>query len=301
MTDSLQAASPLALHRLTQDLTALATDAEMTVLGQQSRTQIRLPDRSRHRHDRGRTRTRPPRGRVALDAHCDGLRPVPDQGPRPKTTVEHSSTTSARTPKPSWSGPRSIGQHPYGFGVGDLLARGAAHGEQALVAALHRAVAFRRFRAADVRSILAAGAATPLPRPAGDALILDLPIAPTRPLDAYTMTTVIDGGVSSWQPHLPWTLTRCTTSLPAVHGRSGLRRLKLAANRRTAPEVLLTAKSQHWTPEEVLRTLVETELAAGMPPIPSTGLRLPRSRSPRPLESFDVAASSIQPKVSVEA
>ena len=39
---------------------------------------------------------------------------------------------------------------------------------------------------------------------------------------------------------------------------AGLRRLKLAAIRRTAPEVLITAKTQRWTPEEVLRTLVET-------------------------------------------
>ena len=63
--------------------------------------------------------------------------------------------------------------------------------------ALRRAVAFRRFRAADVRSILAAGAGTPQPRPAGDALILDLPIAPTRSLDAYTVTPAADGGVTS--------------------------------------------------------------------------------------------------------
>ncbi len=69
---------------------------------------------------------------------------------------------------------------------------GAAHGTDALIAALHRAVAFRRFRAADVRSILAAGTGTPQPRPAGNALILDLPVAPTRSLDAYTITLVID-------------------------------------------------------------------------------------------------------------
>src|SRR5260370_38697424 len=43
---------------------------------------------------------------------------------------------------------------------------------------------------------------------------------------------------------------------------AGLRRLKLAAIRRTAPEVLLTAKTQRWTPEEVLRALVETDIAA---------------------------------------
>ena len=59
------------------------------------------------------------------------------------------------------------------------------------MAALRRAVAFKRFRAADVRSILAAGTA-PQPRPAGDALVLDLPTAPTRSLDAYKISR--DGG-----------------------------------------------------------------------------------------------------------
>ena len=43
---------------------------------------------------------------------------------------------------------------------------------------------------------------------------------------------------------------------------AGLRRLKLAAVRRNAPEVLQVAKTQRWTPEEVLRTLVEVEIAA---------------------------------------
>ena len=78
-----------------------------------------------------------------------------------------------------------------------LLALRAAYGTDALIAALHRAVAFRRFRAADVRSILAAGTGTPHPRPAGNALILDLPVAPTRSLDAYKISTAIDGEVIS--------------------------------------------------------------------------------------------------------
>ena len=42
----------------------------------------------------------------------------------------------------------------------------------------------------------------------------------------------------------------------------GLRRLKLAAMRRLAPELLVTAKTQRWAPEELLRTLVEAEIAA---------------------------------------
>ena len=43
---------------------------------------------------------------------------------------------------------------------------------------------------------------------------------------------------------------------------AGLRRLKLATIRQLAPELLLTAKTQRWAPEEVLRTLIEAEVAA---------------------------------------
>jgi len=55
--------------------------------------------------------------------------------------------------------------------------------------ALARAVAFGRWRAADVRSILAAGAGTPQPTTAGDALVLELPRVPTRPLSDYALGT----------------------------------------------------------------------------------------------------------------
>jgi DNA replication protein DnaC len=43
---------------------------------------------------------------------------------------------------------------------------------------------------------------------------------------------------------------------------AGLKRLKLAAIRRLAPEVLQMAKVQRWPPDELLRTLVEAEIAA---------------------------------------
>ena len=43
---------------------------------------------------------------------------------------------------------------------------------------------------------------------------------------------------------------------------AALRRLKLATVRRNAAEVLQVAKTQRWTPEEILRTLVEAEIAA---------------------------------------
>jgi len=43
---------------------------------------------------------------------------------------------------------------------------------------------------------------------------------------------------------------------------AGLRRLKLAAVRRLAPDICQTAKTQRWAPEELLRTLIEAELSA---------------------------------------
>jgi DNA replication protein DnaC len=43
---------------------------------------------------------------------------------------------------------------------------------------------------------------------------------------------------------------------------AGLRRLKLATIRQLAPDLLVTAKTQRWAPEELLRTLVDAEITA---------------------------------------
>src|SRR5260370_23603856 len=43
---------------------------------------------------------------------------------------------------------------------------------------------------------------------------------------------------------------------------AGLRRLKLATSRQLAPGLLVTAKTQRWAPEELLRTLIEAEITA---------------------------------------
>lgn len=74
---------------------------------------------------------------------------------------------------------------------------------------------------------------------------------------------------------------------------AGLRRLKVAAIRRTAPE-LVTAKTQRWTPNEVLRTLVETELSARDASNVVNRLKVAGFPVTKTLESFDVAASSIE-------
>jgi hypothetical protein len=71
--------------------------------------------------------------------------------------------------------------------IGDLE---RAHGREPLIAALERALAFGRFRAADVRSILAAGAGVPRHREPGERLAISLPAVPVRPLAAYAMEPV---------------------------------------------------------------------------------------------------------------
>ncbi len=132
-----------------------------------------------------------------LDAHYDGPRPAPDRGPRPRTPIELQFCALGADAEAFLVGAAAIGNTRLGSELEVLLGLGAAHGIDALTVALRRAVAFRRFRAADVRSILAAGAGTPHPRPAGDALILDLPVAPTRSLDAYAVIPAADEGVTS--------------------------------------------------------------------------------------------------------
>ena len=73
----------------------------------------------------------------------------------------------------------------------------------------------------------------------------------------------------------------------------GLRRLKLAAMRRLAPELLITAKTQRWAPEELLRTLVEAEITARA--ASNARIRTKAAAFPviKTLDEFDVAASSI--------
>ncbi len=65
-----------------------------------------------------------------------------------------------------------------------------SHGREALVVALERALAFRRFAASDVRSILAAGPAVPRLASAGEDLAVELPVVPVRPLSAYALERV---------------------------------------------------------------------------------------------------------------
>jgi DNA replication protein DnaC len=73
----------------------------------------------------------------------------------------------------------------------------------------------------------------------------------------------------------------------------GLRRLKLAAMRRLAPELLLTARTQRWAPEELLRTLVEAEISARDASNARTRLKAATFPVTKTLEEFDLGVSSV--------
>ena len=72
---------------------------------------------------------------------------------------------------------------------------------------------------------------------------------------------------------------------------AGLRRLKLAAVRELAPPLLVTTNTQRWTPEEVLRTLVEAEITSC--DASNTRARLKAAAFPvvKTLEQFDLTAT----------
>ncbi len=74
---------------------------------------------------------------------------------------------------------------------------------------------------------------------------------------------------------------------------AGLKRLKLSTIRAQAPEILLTAKTQRWAPEETLRVLVELEIASR--DASNTRNRMTNARFPvvKTFDEFHLAESSI--------
>jgi DNA replication protein DnaC len=74
---------------------------------------------------------------------------------------------------------------------------------------------------------------------------------------------------------------------------AGLKRLKLAKIRAIAPEVLLTARTQRWKPEDLLRSLVEAEIAARDDSNARARLRAAGFPVTKTLEEFNLSLSSI--------
>jgi transposase len=133
----------------------------------------------------------PPGEASVRDEHYGGPRPAPRRAVRPKTAAEKEFCALGPVAEAFITGAAAAGATRLPAELAELNTLRAAHGEPAFAAALDRAVAFCRWRAADVRSILAAGAGAPEPRTAGAVLGPGLPAVPVRPLADYAI-----GGLS---------------------------------------------------------------------------------------------------------
>jgi DNA replication protein DnaC len=69
--------------------------------------------------------------------------------------------------------------------------------------------------------------------------------------------------------------------------------LKLAKIRAIAPEVLLVAKTQRWKPEDLLRTLIEAEIAAREASNARARLRAAGFPVAKTLDEFNLSLSSV--------
>jgi Mu transposase-like protein len=131
------------------------------------------------------------------DDHYDRPRPDrPRRAPRPRTQVEKDFCALGPVAEAFLVGAAAAGVSKLATELADIVTLKAAHGEAALLAALGRAVTYRRWRAADIRSILAAGGHAPTARPAGEPLgqVLTLPLVPTRSLQDYKITITGEAG-----------------------------------------------------------------------------------------------------------
>ena len=127
-------------------------------------------------------------GEVSIvDEHYGGPRRGPSRAARPRSGSEKAFLALGAVAEAFLRAAAAAGTNKLASELAAIAELEAAWGRDALVAALERAHAFRRFRAADVRSILEAGAGVPTIVDEGAPLDGDLPAVATRSLDAYRL------------------------------------------------------------------------------------------------------------------
>jgi transposase len=121
-----------------------------------------------------------------IDAHYGGPARRPVRAVRPRTPAELAFLDLGPVAEAFLRAAAAAGTTKLPTELATIADLERSHGREALVAALERALAFRRFGAADVRSILTAGPGVSRPRAAG-AELTGLPTVPVRPLAAYAI------------------------------------------------------------------------------------------------------------------
>lgn len=127
-------------------------------------------------------------GELSLDdAHYGRPARAPVRAIRPRSATELAFCNLGPVAEAFLRSAAASGTTRLGHELPAIVELGAAYGRDDLIAALERALAFRRFGAADVRAILDAGAGTPVVRPPGARLTMELPAVPVRSLGAYAL------------------------------------------------------------------------------------------------------------------
>jgi transposase len=130
-------------------------------------------------------------GEVSIvDEHYGGPRRGPARAVRPRSGSERAFLALGPAAERFLRDAAAAGVTKLGTELALITGLEAAWGREALVAALERATTFRRFKAADVRSILEAGPGVPTIAAEGENLALELPQVPVRSLDAYRLETL---------------------------------------------------------------------------------------------------------------
>jgi transposase len=132
-----------------------------------------------------------PPGEVAFGGLADPDR-RPARGIRPRTAAEVAFLGLGPAAAAFLRNAAAAGTLRLEHDLAAIVDLVAVWGREAVSGALERATRFRRFKASDVRAILEAGPGLPKPVPAGQQLVLDLPLVPVRPLSAYAL---VQGGV----------------------------------------------------------------------------------------------------------
>jgi hypothetical protein len=129
-----------------------------------------------------------PPGETSInDEHYGGPRPTPARAIRPKSAQEKAFCALGPAAVSFIKGAAAQGMTGLARDLEELSGLETIHGRGPVIAALERAVAFGRFRAADVVSILGAGHGAPRPTRSGEALIVELPVVPVRSLADYAV------------------------------------------------------------------------------------------------------------------
>ncbi len=125
-------------------------------------------------------------GEVSVkDEHYGGPRPSPRRAPRPRTEAERAFLSLGEFAVTWLKAAAATGSTKLPRELDELRALEVAHGREVLVQALERAIHFGRYRAADVKAILEAGAGIARPAKRGEALVVSFGEVKARSLAEY--------------------------------------------------------------------------------------------------------------------